>query len=113
MTDTPLFLDSNQLINVLNQSKTPTAVHIGENAIIQYANDAMLNVWGKDRSVIGLSLEDALPELKGQPFIEMFARVWREGLVIAGTDTAADLIVNGQLQTFYFDFEYRAIRQED
>jgi two-component system sensor histidine kinase VicK len=40
-----------------------TAVHVSEDAIIQSANDAMISVWGKDRSVIGKSLEDALPEL--------------------------------------------------
>lgn len=113
MSNSLNFIDNDQLITVLNLSKTPTAVHVGENAIIQFANDAMLSVWGKNKSVIGLSLEQALPELKGQPFIEMFARVWREGLTISGTDTAAELIVDDKLQTFYFDFEYRAIRNNN
>ncbi|RZK39017.1 MAG: PAS domain S-box protein [Pedobacter sp.] len=107
------FLGYEQLISVLNLSKTPTAVHIGEEAVIQFANDAMLAVWGKDRTVIGLSLEDALPELRGQPFAAMFAKVWREGLTIAGTDTAADLIIDGELKKFYFDFEYRAVLDTD
>ncbi|GGE53177.1 PAS domain S-box-containing protein [Pedobacter psychrotolerans] len=104
------FLSSNELLQVFNLTQTATAIHVTEDAIIQEANDAMLAIWGKDRSVIGKSLADALPELEGQPFIDMFKRVWNEGLVIAGKDTAADLNINGEIKTFYFDFEYRAIK---
>ncbi|MDQ0968604.1 two-component system sensor histidine kinase VicK [Flavobacterium sp. W4I14] len=105
-------LSSDQLLEVFNLTHTATAVHVGETAVIQAANDAMLRIWGKDRSIIGKSLEDALPELKGQPFIEMFRKVWLEGSVISGKDTAADLMIDGKLQTFYFDFEYRAIKND-
>lgn len=105
-------LSSDQLLEVFNLTHTATAVHVGETAIIQAANDAMLRIWGKDRSVIGKSLEEALPELKGQPFIDMFRKVWLEGLVISGKGTAADIVIDGELQTFYFDFEYRAIKND-
>jgi len=113
MPTTPPFLDPQQIIDIFSQISTATALHIGEEAHIQFANDAMLSIWGKDRSVIGKSLEDALPELKGQPFIEMFARVWLEGLTISGSDTPAELNINGEDQLFYFDFEYRAILDEN
>lgn len=106
-------LNTQQLIDIFALTKTATAIHIGETAVIAFANDAMLSIWGKGKDVLGKSLEDALPELKGQPFIEMFARVWREGLTLSGRDTAAELEIDGKLQTFYFDFEYRAILDED
>ncbi|PWS26324.1 hypothetical protein DHW03_16195 [Pedobacter yonginense] len=105
----PPFLDALKVIEIFAHTKTATALHVGEEAYIQFANDAMLNIWDKDKSVIGKSLEDALPELKGQPFIEMFAQVWRDGITISGADTPAQLVVGGVEQTFYFDFEYRAI----
>ena len=66
----PTFLSANTLIDILSHTKTATAVHVGEQAHIQFANDAMIKIWGKDHSVIGKSLEEALPELKGQPFID-------------------------------------------
>jgi PAS domain S-box-containing protein len=113
MSDTLPFLSNEKLLDVLAQSVDATAVHIGEQAVIQYANNAMLKTWGKDKSVIGKSLEDALPELKGQPFIALFAKVWNEGLTISGEETPAELEVDGKLQTFYFDYEYRAIRNDD
>ncbi|MCX2573132.1 PAS domain S-box protein [Pedobacter sandarakinus] len=113
MSRPPYLLTNEELLEVYNLTYTATAIHVTEDAIIQEANDAMLRIWGKDRSVIGKSLQDALPELKGQPFIEMFKRVWNEGLIIAGEDTPADLEIDGQIKTFYFDFEYRAVKNND
>lgn len=110
MDSTSNLLSKDQLIEVFNHTKTATAVHVGEDAVIQTANEAMLKIWGKDKSILGKSLQDALPELIGQPFIAMFARVWREGLTLSGSDTAADLEIDGVMQTFYFNFEYRAIK---
>ncbi|KRT17875.1 hypothetical protein ASU31_00855 [Pedobacter ginsenosidimutans] len=109
MSASPPFLDPLSVIKIFSQTKNATALHVGEEAHIQFANEAMLRIWGKDEAVIGKSLEDALPELKGQPFIEMFAKVWREGLTISGSDTPAMLKIDGKEQIFYFDFEYRAI----
>lgn len=106
-------LSVEQLNYILSLSKTATAVHVGEDATIKFANQAMLDIWGKDEQVIGKPLEQALPELEGQPFTEMFARVWREGLTISGRDTAAALLVNGETKTFYFDFEYQAVKNKN
>ncbi|QPH38171.1 PAS domain S-box protein [Pedobacter endophyticus] len=114
MSDKDFLLSPQQLLAVYDQTITATAIHVTEDAIIQTANDAMLKIWGKERSsVIGKSLENALPELKGQPFIEMFKRVWNEGLTLSGKDTPADLLIDGQIKTFYFDFEYRAIKSSE
>lgn len=103
-------MSDEELLEVLSYSRDATAVHVSETADIRYANEAMLAIWGKGRSVIGKSLEDALPELKGQPFIDLFRRVWNEGITITGKDAPAQLEINGVIQTFYFDYEYRAIK---
>lgn len=103
-------LSDKTLLSVLTGANNAVAIHVTRNFNIQYASDAMIAIWGKDNSVIGKPLEVALPELEGQPFISLFEKVWDEGITITGTDTPADLYVDGQLQTFYFDFEYRAIK---
>lgn len=113
MTQPVRFLSKDELLAVYSQVKTATAIHIGEDAVIQDANLEMLRIWGKDSSVIGKTLEMALPELKGQPFIDMFKRVWNEGITLSGRDTPADLEVDGETKTYYFDFEYRAIKDEN
>lgn len=113
MTDSVKPLNFEQLTNVLSFVNTATAVHVGENARIEFANKAMLTIWGRGSEVIGKGLNEAMPELAGQPFMEMFARVWREGITISGKDTPADLLIDGVLSTYYFDFEYRAIKNDD
>ena len=110
MINTPALLSEKQLIEVFNFTKTATSVHVGEEAIIQMANDAMLQIWGMDRSVIGTAFEAALPELTAKPQIEMFARVWREGLTLATIDTPVKLEIDGEIKTFYFNIEYQAIK---
>jgi two-component system sensor histidine kinase VicK len=111
MSNTPRF-SSDELLKVLSLSHNATAIHNSMDLTVQMANDAMLAIWGKDRSVIGLPLEEALPELKGQPFIAMMQAVLNTGISHEDVNTPANLVVNGVLQTFYFDFSYRAIKDE-
>jgi PAS domain S-box-containing protein len=113
MKNYPPSLTMDQLLRVFSLAKPATAVHVGEDATVVFANEAMLAIWGKSKNIIGMPLVEALPELKGQPFLEMFSRVWNEGLTLSGNDTPADLLVGKEIQTFYFDFEYRAVKDEN
>jgi two-component system sensor histidine kinase VicK len=97
------------LLNILALSNDATAVYTDIDLHIAFANDAMIALWGKNRTVIGKRLEDALPELEGQPFVHMLQTVWRTGKTIANSNTEAALEVNGKLQSYYFDYEYRAL----
>lgn len=110
MTDPATPLSFEQLTTVLSFMNTATAVHVGETARIEFANQAMLTIWGRGTEVIGKGLAEAMPELSGQPFLEMFAKVWREGITIKGNDTPAEIVVDGVLNIYYFDFEYRAVK---
>ncbi|MCP9750552.1 PAS domain-containing protein [Ferruginibacter sp. HRS2-29] len=99
-----------QLLEILSLSHNATAIYTGEELTIQSANNAMLALWGRDRSVIGKSLIDVLPELHDQPFFGLLRQVLATGITYEGTDTPAQLMRSGTLQTYYFDFVYRAIR---
>ncbi len=103
---------TDQLLQVLSLSKNATAVYTTENIIIQTANDAMLAFWGKDRSIIGKPLEEGVPELKGQPFTKMLQKVLKTGITDSGVSIPAETFINGKLQTRYYDYEYRAIKNE-
>ncbi|WP_316771507.1 ATP-binding protein [Pedobacter frigiditerrae] len=105
-------LSNTQLLEILSLSKEAMAIYTSQDIIIEMANDAMLAFWGRDKSIIGLPLETALPELKGQPFIGMLQKVLETGITDAGLAIPAELLINGELQTYYFDYEYRAIKNE-
>lgn len=108
-----LQLTNAQLLGALNSMSLATAVYATENIIINHANDAMIAFWGKDRSVIGKALDEALPEIKNQPFMAMLKAVMLTGITDAGEAIRADLVVGGILQTFYYDYEYRAVKDAD
>jgi two-component system sensor histidine kinase VicK len=112
MNSTARQFSSDELVAILALSKDATAIYTTENLIIQMANDAMIGFWGKDRSVIGKLFIDAVPELAGQPFFDLLREVWRTGVTYEAHDTAAQLRVNGELQWSYYDFIYRAIKDE-
>lgn len=102
-----------QLLKILFQSPNAIAVYSGSEITIISANEAMLKLWGRDRSVIGRNLLDAVPELSGQPFIGILKEVWRSGETYLGKNIFAVLNVDGLLQDFYFDFEYKPILDAD
>ncbi|KKX47790.1 hypothetical protein L950_0224655 [Sphingobacterium sp. IITKGP-BTPF85] len=104
---------SDLVIQALASSPSPTAIYSSENMIIRFANEGMLEVWGKDASVIGKPLIEAIPELEGQPFLELLQEVWRTGKTYSVSSAPAKLIKNGKEALDYFDYEYRALIDEN
>ena len=84
----------------------------GGNFEVNIANDMVLQVWNKDRSIIGMSLEEAVPELKGQPFMEMLAGVYATGKPYEGKEIKAMIEYNGKLSERYLNFAYQPIQDE-
>lgn len=105
-------LDKDQILEVLSLSQNATAIYAGDDIIIQAANDAMLAFWGKDRNIIGKPLEEAVPELKGQPFKKILQEVLSTGVSNIGNAIPATLLVDGKLQTSYYNYQYRAIKDQ-
>ncbi|HEY0655676.1 MAG TPA: PAS domain-containing protein [Chryseosolibacter sp.] len=95
--------------DLIMNATVATAVYVGEEMIVQIANDEMLSLWGKDRSVINKRLRDAVPELEGQPFLDLLQHVYKTGETYYSNEDRADLVVDGKLQTFYFNFTYKAL----
>lgn len=97
---------------LIEESTVATGLYIGREIKIQYANDIMLRYWGKDHSVIGKPIMEAIPELEGQPFLGLLQQVYDTGESYVGEEQRADLIVDGKLQTYYFNFTYKALRDK-
>ncbi len=105
-------ISDQELLHILSQSNDAVAVYDSPQLHIRFANNAMLAFWGCDKSIIGTTLLSAIPELQHQPFLSLLAEVWHTGNTYRATDTPATLLIDGKLKTSYFDFEYRAIRNE-
>lgn len=94
---------------LVEEAPVATAIYTGREMKISLANEAMLKLWGKDASVIGRTVEQALPELDGQPFLQLLDNVFTTGVHYAAKEDRADLFVDGKLQTFYFNFTYQPL----
>ena len=106
-------LGTEGLLDILKQSSDATAIYTGLDLHIQLANSAMLKMWGKDESVLGKKIEEALPELEKQPFTDILKNVWRTGEPYEAHNNAATLEIDGSLVTSYFDFIYQPIFKEE
>jgi len=106
--------DTANIFNTLiEESPMPIALYIGENMVIQVANRAILKAWGRDASVIGQELALALPELKDQPFLEILNQVRTTGVAYEAKEDKVLLLNNNVLQTYYFDFIYKPLKDTE
>lgn len=96
---------------VLN-SPVPTGIYIGREMRIQTANEAILLTWDKKADVIGKTFREALPELEGQPFYQLLDDVYMTGKSYQANEDRVDLFRNGKMETAYYNFTYKALRNE-
>ncbi|MBC7904328.1 MAG: PAS domain-containing protein [Gemmatimonadaceae bacterium] len=96
---------------VLN-SPMPIGIYVGREMRIELANDAILEAWGKPPSVRGKTFREALPELEGQPFYDLLDQVYTTGIPYIATEDRVDLVRNGKPEITYYNFIYKALRNE-
>ncbi|QNR83057.1 PAS domain-containing sensor histidine kinase [Pedobacter riviphilus] len=99
--------------NFLYDIPMATAYYETENIIIRLANDEMLRFWGKDKSVIGKTVEEAIPELNVQPFVGILKEVYRTGVTYHADQEEARLLVDGQEEKRWFSFTYKPLKDSN
>ncbi len=106
-------ISEKKLLEILIHSESPVAIYTGDEILIELANPAMLAAWGKGPEVVGKTLSIAVPELSNQPFVDMLQQVWRTGIDNVGEAIPAELMIDGKLQLYYFDYAYLAIKDDN
>jgi len=91
-------------------SPMPIGIYVGREMRIQTANDAILETWDRDKSVIGKTFREALPELEGQPFYQLLDDVYTTGRSYQATAERVDLFRHGRMEITYYNFSYKALR---
>lgn len=95
--------------NLIKQSDFSIALYKGKDLVIDMANNAMLKSWNKDSSVIGKTLEEALPELQGQPFVEILRNIYDTRQTYTSKEGEVFLERDGQLKKLYYNFSYKPL----
>ena len=102
-------IDTDILQAIISESNIGIGLYMGRELIIGVANNVILSFWGKGSHVIGQKLQIALPELEGQPFLQILDDVFTSGQIYQVTEAPVDLATNGVLATYYFDFMYKPL----
>jgi PAS domain S-box-containing protein len=99
--------------NFMAQAPVAIGVLRGPDLVIELANSHILQLWGKDESVIGLPLAEGLPEIKDQPFLGLLKQVYTTGTPHHGYEAKVALVRDDLLGDYYFNFVYQAITNAD
>lgn len=94
---------------LINEAPVAIGVLHGRDLVIESANGKILEVWGKSRGIIGLPLHTALPEIQGQPFLEILDQVYTTGKPFSANEIRALLEHDGELKEFFFNVTYQPI----
>ncbi|GAB3883231.1 PAS domain-containing sensor histidine kinase [Spirosoma agri] len=95
--------------SLIEQAPVATALFVGKDLVIELANEPILTLWGKGNSALGKPLAEALPELREQPFLQILNDVYTSGIPYQAVADKCDLLVDGKLRTFYFNFTYKPL----
>jgi PAS domain S-box-containing protein len=98
---------------LIKESDYAVAVYTGKDHIIEMANDKILNAWGKTDAVIGKKIKEGIPELEGQPFLQILKDVYESGETYSATEDKVLLAKDGKLDTFYYNFSYKPLKNQN
>lgn len=91
---------------VVESAPFPIGVYIGREMRIAMGNQSIIDVWGKGPDIIGKTYAEILPELKDQAIYEQLDKVYTTGTPFHARHQRVDLVVNGILQPFYFNYSF-------
>ncbi len=100
-------------MEILDQSPQATAIYIGDSLVIEYANKEMLKIWCSTKAIIGQTFTETFPTFKESGFSDILENIWKTGISYSATDTPAEIQDGDQKYLRYFDFEYRALLDQE
>lgn len=89
--------------SIIEFSSIPMCFYTGANMKIEVINDALLETWGKDKSVVGKTLKEVFPELKEQSIFSALIVIYQTGEPCALQSVPSKIIVNGETTDYYHD----------
>jgi hypothetical protein len=89
---------------------TPSAIFHSKSLTLEFANQAMLNLWDKPKHVIGLDLLDFLPEVEEQGFADLLRVVGYGNKGFQERGAKVNLMRNGKMESIYMDYSFTPIK---
>ncbi|CAN5551127.1 hypothetical protein BH09MYX1_BH09MYX1_38130 [soil metagenome] len=93
-----------ELRSLFMQAPAPIAVLRGKELVYELANPAYMELIGRERDILGRSVVETRPDLKGTGFLEQFETVFRTGKRFLGQREVAFKREDGTLAQGTYDF---------
>jgi two-component system sensor histidine kinase VicK len=95
--------------SLVDNSPAAMLVFRGDDLILETVNEAMLQIIDKSEDVIGKPLLVGLPEIKGQPILDILYNVYKTGTPFSSPAIQINLNRHGRLESCYFNLSYRPL----
>jgi PAS domain S-box-containing protein len=97
--------------NIILQAPVAMCLLVGPEHIIEVANEAMINLWGKTAdAVINKAVFEGLPDARNQGLEKVLATVFEKGETFAASEMPVELMRFGKPETVYQNFVYEPYR---
>lgn len=96
-----------QALNLFMQAPVGICLLEGPEFKINFANDTLLAIWGKNAEVVNKPILSALPEIVGQGYIELLNQVLHTGETVKFFESEVRLIRNEKEDIIYVNFVYQ------
>jgi hypothetical protein len=94
---------------LFNKCPVATALFNVSNLKLEHANPSMLK-WGRDNTVVGLSLLEFLPEVESLGYDDLMRIVGRSDSAYREEGAKVEIVRQGVLQPVYMDYAYTPIK---
>lgn len=103
-----------KLHDLFMQAPAMIAVSKGPDLVFELANPLYLKVVGKTEKILGKSVLEVFPEIKGQPIMDILRNVYKTGEPFIGKEIMIKLDTDndGKTEDVYFNFVYQAFKDE-
>jgi PAS domain S-box-containing protein len=95
--------------DVFHNSPVAKLVFVGPDMKIERVNRNMLNMLGRDESIVGKTFAEAIPEISGILLIERLNEVYATGAMFEWPEERIELIRFGKPYVGYYNYIYKAL----
>jgi PAS domain S-box-containing protein len=96
-------------LTVIQKSTAAQVIWLGQDMVFNMINDRMLEIVGRDRSIIGKPFMEAVPELIGTPLMERLRNVLDTGETYFQPEEMHVLVRHGIPHTGYYNYTFQAL----
>lgn len=103
----------NKIRSIIEAAPVAIALFTGRELIIDMANHTFMEILGRGGDIVGKPLAKAMPELEGQPFLQILDDVYTSGKTFETLGTQVNIMYNGVLKNGFYDFSYTPLFDEE